>query len=137
MLRTCCERVVYINCPECQNTNTYCGLVNAKISFWIRFERINVLNGWSVSNSSNSTKDKVLWDKNLTWSAACQVKNKQLDSFLLYYSRVRNNHSPMFIKFLTFFQRLWPYSRLHRAYFISISIRYKWGYPEYNRWSTP
>ena len=44
------------------------------------------------------------------------------------YSRVRNKHSLMLINFLTFFQGLWPYSGLHRAYFISISIRYKCGY---------
>ena len=37
------------------------------------------------------------------------------------YSRVRNKHSPTLINFLT-------YSGLHRAYFSSISIRYKWGY---------
>ena len=30
-----------------------------------------------------------------------------------HYSRVRNKHSPMIIKFLTFFQGLRPYSRLH------------------------
>ena len=44
------------------------------------------------------------------------------------YSRVRNKHSPTLINFLTFFQGLRPYSGLHRAYFSSISIRYKWGY---------
>ena len=44
------------------------------------------------------------------------------------YSRVRNKHSPMLINFLTFFQGLRPYSGLHRAYFRSISIRYKVGY---------
>ena len=44
------------------------------------------------------------------------------------YSRVRNKHSPTIINFLTFFQGLRPYSRLHRSYFSSISIRYKWGY---------
>jgi hypothetical protein len=44
------------------------------------------------------------------------------------YSRVRNKHTPTLINFLTFFQGLWPYSGLHRAYFSSISIRYKWGY---------
>ena len=32
------------------------------------------------------------------------------------------------IIFLTFFQGLRPYSGLHRAYFSSISIKYKWGY---------
>ena len=41
------------------------------------------------------------------------------------YSRVRNKHTPMLINFLTFFQRLQPYSGLHRAYLSSISIRYK------------
>ena len=46
----------------------------------------------------------------------------------LYYSRVRNKHSPTLINFLTFFQGLRPYSGLHRAYFSSINIRYKWGY---------
>ena len=40
------------------------------------------------------------------------------------HSRVRNKHSPTLINFLTFFQEL----PLHRAYFNSISIRYKWGY---------
>ena len=44
------------------------------------------------------------------------------------YSRVQNKHSPTLISFLTFFQGLRPYSGLHRAYFSSISIRYKWGY---------
>ena len=44
------------------------------------------------------------------------------------YSRVQNKHSPTLINFLTFFQGLRPYSGLHRAYFSSISIRYKWGY---------
>ena len=44
------------------------------------------------------------------------------------YSRVWNKHTPTLIKFLTFFQGLWPYSGLHRAYLSSISIRYKWGY---------
>ena len=44
------------------------------------------------------------------------------------YSRVRNKHSPTLINFLTFFQGLRPYSGLHRAYFSSISTRYKWGY---------
>ena len=46
----------------------------------------------------------------------------------ILYSRVRNKHTPMFINFLTFFQGLQPYSGLHRAYFCSISLRYKWGY---------
>ena len=44
------------------------------------------------------------------------------------YSRVRNKHSPTLINFLTFFQGLRPYSGLHRTYFSSINIRYKWGY---------
>jgi hypothetical protein len=44
------------------------------------------------------------------------------------YSRVRNKHTPRLINFLTFFQGLQPYSGLHRAYFSSISVRYKWGY---------
>ena len=44
------------------------------------------------------------------------------------YSRVWNKHSPTLINFLTFFQGLLPYSGLHRAYFSSISIRYKMGY---------
>ena len=46
----------------------------------------------------------------------------------LRYSRVRNKHTPTLINFLTFFQGLWPYSGLHRAYLSSMSIRYKWGY---------
>ena len=46
----------------------------------------------------------------------------------LAYSRVRNKRSPKIINFLTFFQGLRPYSGLHRAYFCSISIKYKWGY---------
>jgi len=46
----------------------------------------------------------------------------------LSYSRVRNKRTPTLINFLTFFQGLQPYSGLHRAYFSSISIRYKWGY---------
>ena len=45
-----------------------------------------------------------------------------------WYSRVRNKHSPTLINFLTFFQGLRLYSGLHRAYFCSISIRYKWSY---------
>ena len=44
------------------------------------------------------------------------------------YFRVRNKHTPTLINFLTFFQGLLPYSRLHRAYFSSMNIRYKWGY---------
>ena len=32
------------------------------------------------------------------------------------YSRVRNKRTPMLIKFLTIFQRLRPYSGVHRAY---------------------
>ena len=41
------------------------------------------------------------------------------------YSRVQNKRSPRIINLLTFFQGLRPYSRLHRAYFSSISIKYK------------
>ena len=51
-----------------------------------------------------------------------------LSLFEKAYSRVRNKHSPTLINFLTFFQGLLPYSRLHRANFSSISIRYNWGY---------
>ena len=47
---------------------------------------------------------------------------------IINYSRVRNKHTPMLNIFLTFFQGLWSYSRFHRAYFSSISIRSKWGY---------
>ena len=49
-------------------------------------------------------------------------------SFGTTYSRVRNKHSPMLIDFVAFFQRLWAYSKLHRAYFSIISIKYKQGY---------
>ena len=48
--------------------------------------------------------------------------------FSSIYSRVRNKHSPMLIDFVAFFQRLWAYSKLHRAYFNIISIKYKRGY---------
>ena len=51
-----------------------------------------------------------------------------LDFKVSRYSIVRNTYSPMIINSLTFFQGLGPYSGLHRAYFSSISIRYKWGY---------
>ena len=44
------------------------------------------------------------------------------------YSRVRNKRSPTFLNFLTSFQGLRPYSGPNRAYFSSLSIRYKWGY---------
>ena len=62
----------------------------------------------------------------------CSVKKDFLhfDNSVLQiaYSRVQNKHTPMLINFLTFFQGLWHYSGLHRAYLSSISIRYKWGY---------
>ena len=41
---------------------------------------------------------------------------KNVISSQSFYSRVRNKHSPTLINFLTFFQGLRPYSRLHRAY---------------------
>ena len=44
------------------------------------------------------------------------------------YSRVRNKHTPTLINFWTFFQWLRLYSGLHRAYFSSMIIMYKWGY---------
>ena len=44
------------------------------------------------------------------------------------YSKVWNKRIPTLIDFLTFFQELWPYSRLDRAYLSIISMRYKWGY---------
>ena len=47
---------------------------------------------------------------------------------MCYYSRVRNKRTPMLINFLTFFQGLRPYSRLHRAYLNSMIIRYKGSY---------
>ena len=53
---------------------------------------------------------------------------KDLVTLCWWYSRVRNKHSPTLINFLTFFQGLRPYSGLHRAYFSSISIRYKLVY---------
>ena len=43
-------------------------------------------------------------------------------------SRFRNKCTSTIINFLTLFQGLRPYSGLHRAYFSSLSIRYKWGY---------
>ena len=39
-------------------------------------------------------------------------------------SGINITHSPTLIIFLTFFQGLRPYSRLHRAFFSNISIRY-------------
>ena len=51
---------------------------------------------------------------------------KFLNDEIYKYSRVRNKHSPTLINFLSFFQGLWSYSGLHRAYFSSIT--YKWGY---------
>ena len=53
---------------------------------------------------------------------------KGLTGPIYLYSRVRNKHSPTLIIFLIFFQGLRPYYGLHRAYFSTISIRYKWGY---------
>ena len=54
-------------------------------------------------------------------------KNERKISALVGYSRFRNKHSPRLINFQNFFQGLRPYSGLYRAYFSSISIRYKWG----------
>ena len=48
------------------------------------------------------------------------IKKSIFYYLLRLYSRVSNKHSPMLINFLTFFQGLGPYSRLHRAYFSSI-----------------
>ena len=61
---------------------------------------------------------------------SCPKQTTLLDFTLFQkkYSWVRNKHSPTLINFLFFFQGLRPYSGLHRAYFSSISIRYKWGY---------
>ena len=42
--------------------------------------------------------------------------------FDCYYSRVRNKCTPMLIKFLTIFQRLLPYSGLHRAYTLDSGV---------------
>ena len=58
--------------------------------------------------------------------ALCKIQLKYC--FDSWSSRVRNKHRPTLINFLTFFQGLRPYSGLHRAYFSSINIRYKWGY---------
>ena len=77
----------------------------------------------------------VIWymKNEVWWKQVKQVKKTNQACSLINRSSIfvcsaSNTRTPTFINFLIFFQGLWPYSRLHRAYFSSISIRYKWGY---------
>jgi hypothetical protein len=89
-----------------------------------------------ISNSNGDIPLEVRWcagiflipkKSNMYQHLKCTAIPISIQNVEKYYSRVQNKHSPKPNNFLTFFQGLRPYFRLHRAYFSSIFIRYKWG----------
>ena len=80
------------------------------------FSRPKYSLGWSVFEAKVCLGPKWVWDVSYLGIKLCVTLESGINIAL------------NLLFFFDFFQGLRPYSGLHKAYFSSISIKYKWGY---------